>query len=188
MDLKRLCFLIAGFLLLGVAFVGIFVPGVPRTGSIVGASYCFSRSNKKLEAWLERTYFFGPFLRHYKNGDGIPTSLKIFSIAFMWAGMVASMWIVDATWMYIFLTGLGAVLTAHIATIRPKNKITKERGGIPVHCKVFTTALLWIGTGASLLLANILWLYISFGILGLILTAHIILLKPSNHRIQVHNI
>ncbi|MCL2572029.1 MAG: YbaN family protein [Defluviitaleaceae bacterium] len=130
MNVKRLLFMIAGFLLLGVAFIGIFVPGVPRTGSIIGASFFFSRSSKRLEAWLERTYFFGPFLRHYRYGEGIPTSLKVFSISLMWVGMIISMWIVNETWMYVFLTSLGLIITAHILTIRAKvlSLTLKERG------------------------------------------------------------
>jgi uncharacterized protein len=66
-----------GFLLLGLAYIGWFLPGIPWSPFVVLASLCFARSSPRLEAWLLNNKYFGFYLRDLKQYGGIRKGMKI---------------------------------------------------------------------------------------------------------------
>lgn len=66
-----------GFLLLGLAYIGWFLPGIPWSPFVVLASLCFGRSSPRLEAWLLNNKYFGQYLRDLKFYGGIRRAMKI---------------------------------------------------------------------------------------------------------------
>jgi uncharacterized membrane protein YbaN (DUF454 family) len=66
-----------GFLMLGFAYIGWLLPGIPCSPFVVLASLCFSRSSPRLEAWLLNNKFFGAYLRDLKEHGGIRRTVKI---------------------------------------------------------------------------------------------------------------
>jgi len=125
-NIKKLGWLTLGFLLLIIGIIGRFVPLMGSTGPIIGAGYCFSRSSKRMEAWLLNTPFFGDYIRHYRYKTGVRMSIKIISISMMWTGMITTMFLLNAVWVPWFLLALGTVLTWHILSIKPKELAKKE--------------------------------------------------------------
>ena len=49
---KKYVWMGLGFLSLGMAYVGVVVPGIPFSIFMVFAAYCFAKSNKKMHDWL----------------------------------------------------------------------------------------------------------------------------------------
>ena len=88
--LRRLLFVALGALSLAAGVIGIFVPGVPTTEFVLGASYFFARSSPALQAWLERNRWFGPALQRFRETRGMPRRSKVLALAWMWTGLAIS--------------------------------------------------------------------------------------------------
>ena len=69
-----------GLLAVVLGGIGIVVPGLPTTGFLVLAAWCFSHSSPRLEAWLLGLPRFGPLVRDYRSGLGMPRSAKRWAV------------------------------------------------------------------------------------------------------------
>ncbi|MFO0801632.1 MAG: YbaN family protein [Gemmataceae bacterium] len=78
--LRRVLFVTAGLLCVGMAYVGVVLPGLPTTPWVLLASYCFGRSSQRLQRWLRRTPAFGRLLRDWEEHRGIRKPVKIFAV------------------------------------------------------------------------------------------------------------
>ena len=74
---RRMVFLLLGFLNLGLAYLGWILPGLPLTPFVVMASYCFSKSSPRMERWLLNNRLFGAYLRDMRDHRGIRRHMKI---------------------------------------------------------------------------------------------------------------
>lgn len=70
-----------GFLSLGVAIVGLVLPGIPTTGPVLLSAYLFSRSSERFDNWLLGHRVFGPIVRDWRAGLGFSRRAKAASIA-----------------------------------------------------------------------------------------------------------
>jgi uncharacterized membrane protein YbaN (DUF454 family) len=75
--LKRFLFVVAGSACVGMAYVGIILPGIPTTPWVLLASYCFARSSPRLNRWLKRSPIFGKLLRDWEEHRGIRRPVKV---------------------------------------------------------------------------------------------------------------
>ena len=66
-----------GCLFVGLGAIGAVIPGMPTTVFLVLAAACFIRSSQKLYDWLISNKTFGPYLKDYREGKGIPLRAKI---------------------------------------------------------------------------------------------------------------
>ena len=80
-----------GFLSLGMAYVGVIVPGIPFSIFLVFAAYCFAKSSPRMHKWLYNHKYFGPFLTNWVEKRVFPTKGKYAmvlvmssSLAFLW--------------------------------------------------------------------------------------------------------
>jgi uncharacterized membrane protein YbaN (DUF454 family) len=80
----RALFPALGVISVVLAFVGVFVPGLPTTIFVIAASYLFARSSPTLESWLPRNRWFGLTLRRFAEGRGMPLKSKVIALASMW--------------------------------------------------------------------------------------------------------
>ena len=69
------------FVLLG-AF-GVILPGLPTTPFLILAAACYIRSSQRLYDWLIANKTFGPYLRDYREGKGIPKRAKKIALVMM---------------------------------------------------------------------------------------------------------
>jgi uncharacterized membrane protein YbaN (DUF454 family) len=110
----------AGFLLLALGAVGVFVPVLPTTPFVLLAAACFGSASPKLYKWLAGTRFFGPFIENYKKKNGVPTRTKAFALCFLWPLLILSMVLTRKLWVILLLTLVGAAVTAHILLIKTR--------------------------------------------------------------------
>lgn len=101
----------AGILLLIVAYIGIFVPGIPWSTPAVGAAYCFARSNERMHKWLYNHRLFGPFLINWQEKKIFPTHLKYFMLLTMTISL-AMLWIATHNTHAIIGSGVFMLLVA----------------------------------------------------------------------------
>ena len=70
-----------GCLFVGLGAIGAAVPGMPTTVFLVLAAGCFIRSSQKLYDGLISNKTFGPYLKNYREGKGIPLRAKVIALS-----------------------------------------------------------------------------------------------------------
>ena len=89
--MKTILWKIAGFILLGLTYLGIILPGLPFSPFLVGSALCFSKGSPKMHNWLYNHKYFGPFLTNWNDKKVFPTKMKYMMIAVMTSSLIA-MW------------------------------------------------------------------------------------------------
>lgn len=75
--IARTFWLGVGLLLVGIAFIGVFVPLLPTVDFLLLALPCFARSSPRLEAWLLNHPCYGPSLRAWREKRVVPRHAKV---------------------------------------------------------------------------------------------------------------
>ena len=70
-----------GSFFVALAAVGVALPGIPTTPFLILAAACYIRSSQKLYDWLISNKTFGPYLKDYREGKGIPKKAKVLAIS-----------------------------------------------------------------------------------------------------------
>ena len=86
--MRRIGFLMVGYCMVGLGFLGVFLPVLPTTPFLIVAAACFARSSPRLEAWLLGHPRFGPLLRDWRARGAIPRRAKLMSFAGMSLGFL----------------------------------------------------------------------------------------------------
>ncbi len=68
---------------LAVGAVGVVIPGLPTTPFLILAAACFIRSSQRLYDLLLASRLFGPVIRDYREGRGVPRKAKIVALVTM---------------------------------------------------------------------------------------------------------
>ena len=91
MKIKKYLWSGLGFFCLGMAYIGVVVPGIPFSIFLVAAAYCFAKSSPRMHAWIYNHKYFGPFLTNWTQKKVFPTKGKYAmvivmssSLAFLW--------------------------------------------------------------------------------------------------------
>jgi len=111
MNIRKALWFTLGIFLLGVAFVGVYLPGLPWSTPAVGAAYCFSKSSRRMHNWLYNHTLFGPFLTGWAEKRIFPTKFKYFMIATM-SSSVLILWLTTGNPMAVLWSGLFMALCA----------------------------------------------------------------------------
>ena len=112
----KIAWLAAGWLLFGVGVVGVVVPGLPTTGPMLLALWCFARGSERLHRWLLHHPTFGPPLRRWKNYRTLSLRSKVTAIVMMAASLAYVVWLspLPRWWDFsigaLIVVGMGVVL------------------------------------------------------------------------------
>jgi len=79
--IRRLLFAGGGIICVGLAYMGVLLPGLPTTPFLILASYCFLRSSPRLHRWLHRSPIFGRLLSDWETHRGMRRPVKILAIS-----------------------------------------------------------------------------------------------------------
>ncbi len=74
--ISRPFFLTLGLLSLGLGVIGVFLPVLPTTPFILLAAFAFSRSSKRLHAWLMNHRYYGPLISNWQRHGVIRPRVK----------------------------------------------------------------------------------------------------------------
>lgn len=79
MRIKRVLFLIAGCICLGIGSIGIVLPVIPTVPFYLATLFCFANSSQRLHDWFKGTKMYKDHLESYvqKRGMTANTKLKI---------------------------------------------------------------------------------------------------------------
>jgi len=88
MNIKKYLWMGLGFASLGMAYVGLVLPGIPFSIFLVCSAYCFAKSSKRMHDWLYNHRYFGPFLTNWVQKKVFPTKGKYAMVLVMTSSLV----------------------------------------------------------------------------------------------------
>ena len=86
--IKRAFWFTLGIILVGVAYLGVILPGLPWSTPILGATFCFAKSSPRFHAWIMNHPRFGPFIKNWSKYRVYPTAAKYLMVAVMTTSLV----------------------------------------------------------------------------------------------------
>ena len=79
----KVLWIIAGSVFVVLGAFGVILPELPTTPFLILAAACYIRSSQKLYDWLIANKTFGPYLKDYREGKGIPKRAKKIALIMM---------------------------------------------------------------------------------------------------------
>ena len=116
----RWSLIISGFLALGLAFLGIVMPGLPTTPFVLLSDACFVRASPQLHQWLLRNKWLGPLIRNWEQHRSPPCKTKLLALGTMLVTVSIAVWGLHGR-LYLQLSilvaaAIGAVMVWRIPT------------------------------------------------------------------------
>ena len=108
MNIKKALWFSLGCILLVIAFIGVYLPGLPWSTPAVGAAFCFAKSSTRMHNWIMNHKLFGPFLKNWADKRVFPTKAKYLMLITMASSLIL-MWFTTGNIKAIMWTG-GAML------------------------------------------------------------------------------
>jgi uncharacterized membrane protein YbaN (DUF454 family) len=115
----------------GLAYLGVLLPGLPATPWVLLASYCFARSSPRLERWLRKSPVFGKLLRDWQEHRGIRRPAKVVAVVLVVTAVTLSITLTELpAWLKWTIGGLAAVGVSVIVFVVPtiRGQGTGDRG------------------------------------------------------------
>ena len=114
----RILLLSCGFISLGLAIAGIFLPILPTTPLLLLAAFLFSKSSDRWHTWLLNHPKFGPYIRNFQENKIIPKRVKITAISMLWCTIIISAILIDIWWLRLLLLGIALAVSLHISSYK----------------------------------------------------------------------
>jgi uncharacterized membrane protein YbaN (DUF454 family) len=81
--IKKAFWFTLGIILLGVAYLGVLIPGLPWSTPVLGAAFCFAKSSEKFHNWIMNHKTFGPFIKEWSTYRVYPNKAKYLMVIVM---------------------------------------------------------------------------------------------------------
>lgn len=108
----------AGFVCVGLALAGVFLPLLPTTPFVLLAAACFARSSPRFHRWLLEHRWFGPTVRDWQEHRAIALRTKALAIAMLVLTLGSSIAVaVSDPRLRVALVGLGLGLVVMLLCI-----------------------------------------------------------------------
>ncbi len=114
----RYLLIAAGFLAVGFAALGIFLPVLPTTPFLLLAAFFFARSSPRFYRWLHTNRWFGTYLTDYREGRGMPLREKVLTLAALWLTIMATVVFALSSWIpRVVLLLIASAVSFHLVRI-----------------------------------------------------------------------
>jgi uncharacterized membrane protein YbaN (DUF454 family) len=117
-ELIKKLLIVSGTLCVALAILGMFLPVLPTTPFLLLAAVCYARGSKRFYNWLMTNRWYGQYIRHYREGKGIPLKQKVFAILLLWLTIGYAVWAVSLWWVQLILLAIAGGVTIHLTTIK----------------------------------------------------------------------
>lgn len=113
----RLVLAALGWLFVGIAFLGVFVPVLPTTGPVILAAFLFSKSSERFDTWLVSNRFFGSIVRDWRTGQGFTVRAKTVAvIAIVTSFAISTIWFINGIYLRAAFWLLAAGIIAYVVS------------------------------------------------------------------------
>lgn len=114
----RFVLVACGTLCVALGVVGMFLPLMPTTVFLLMAAWCYARSSDRFYQKLVNHRILGVYIRHSRNGGGMPRRAKLITLMLLWVSIGATMiWTAHTWWLRLLLLAIAAGVTVHVARI-----------------------------------------------------------------------
>ncbi|OJX68404.1 MAG: hypothetical protein BGO95_10420 [Micrococcales bacterium 73-13] len=127
---SRLLFAALGLLAVGLAVLGVWLPGLPTTPFALVALWAFSRSSERLSAWLRRI----PLLRgaisaaeRYRRERTLPLGVKVVAQTAAWASTAIVLLTTGSPWITAAVAAAAIACTVFMS-LTPTRRSDRRRG------------------------------------------------------------
>ena len=103
--IEKTFYLTLGFLFVGLALLGVFLPLLPTTPFLIFAALFFSKSSERWHQWLLNNRYFGPILASWEINHCIAYKVKLYIFSMIAIFGSFSLYLLSKPWMQI-LTAL----------------------------------------------------------------------------------
>lgn len=115
--MRRIIYLVLGFVLTGLGIIGAFLPLMPTTIFLILAAACFARSSPRFEAWLMNHPRFGPSLRNWREHGVVPPMAKVMACGGMTLGFLLFFLLAHPKlWLALLVAGLLALCALFVVS------------------------------------------------------------------------
>ncbi len=119
--MKRPLYAAAGWLMVALGVVGLFLPVMPTTVFMILAAWFFARSSPRFEAWLLAHPIFGPPIVQWRRNGAIPPAAKALAILGMAGGFgVFFVLLHPPTWLAVLVAA--ALLASAVFVLSRPNR------------------------------------------------------------------
>jgi uncharacterized protein len=108
-SVSRLPYAILAYLCVGLAMIGVVLPGVPTVPFLLLAAWAASRGSERLHRWLYAHPRFGQALIDWERNRAISRRTKVATVILLATSWLIMYWRVDNPWL---LAGLALLFTA----------------------------------------------------------------------------
>jgi len=120
---RRVLFAALGLICIGLAFLGVLLPGLPATIFLIAASYLFSRSSPVLAERLLLLPIFRPFLPYVRGDQPLPRRARVVALTVMWIAVTSSLTLLFLGgrlrfWAATLIVGAALIGSFSIVTVR----------------------------------------------------------------------
>jgi uncharacterized membrane protein YbaN (DUF454 family) len=114
-----------GWLWVGIAFIGVVLPGIPTTGPILLAAFFFSKSSDRFDHWLVSNRFFGGIVRDWRAGNGFTVKAKTIAVIAIFASFtITTLWFTTNPYARLAMWLLAAAIASYVVTRPTKTNET----------------------------------------------------------------
>lgn len=118
----RLILMALGWLWVGIAFLGVFIPVLPTTGPIILAAFFFSKSSERFDHWLVTNRLFGGIVRDWRAGEGFTVRAKVIAVtAIIVSFGITTYFVLTGTYVRIGMWILAATIATYVVS-RPTKR------------------------------------------------------------------
>lgn len=114
--MKRMLYLVAGWISLILGIIGLLLPIVPTTPFLLVSAACWAKSSSRFYNWLMNNPWFGSHLRRWRKYRCIPLRIKIIAVTVLSVTLGSSILLfVPFLSMQILLAFIGLGVMIYIA-------------------------------------------------------------------------
>ena len=111
-------FAVLAYLFVGLALVGVVVPGLPTTPFVLLAAWAASRGSRRVHDWLHAHPRLGPALSDWEEQRAVSTRAKVLAATFLAISWGIMFWRGVAQWLLVVLATLFVTVAVFVVTRR----------------------------------------------------------------------
>lgn len=121
-NIYQTLYMVLGGIAIALAVVGTILPIMPTIPFLLLAAACFSRSSPKFHQALMNHTHFGPMIRDFYAGRGLPKRVKRVSLTMILCGGAFSVCIIPLLWGKFIMAALFIAAAVYLFTLNTSDQ------------------------------------------------------------------